>query len=442
MLAAFVAAGALTTTGVAALASTGSAATTAPSSFANRGDIKFLPAPLKAREVQLAQRLATFLPMTAFNEAAGPSQLFQYYLIDQKHFQPNVFSSAASSSQPTIGAVRVVLEPKPGLPTNPNNVRAAIDTFTDVVGLPVINNEAGFYESWLIHDLTVPAVKAPRTDGHAQFGAITPADAAALKHIGAGNNVPGHILTLDGNTPRFGSTTDRFPNPARQPNTVPLFLTAGTFNGTQQADAHNYWEFNTGTDWSIPLYELPFTGGIPGTYAAGKQYSVQSLIPGPGPAGMPNNKVLFGDNPNNPRNPDNSLSGTPPAEARLRGIPTGLANEVLLDVYARPVSFEPSVHGFQRLFDAYKLEVARVDQNHDGVIGFAEADVTKTSDGLPNTRLYLPATAFNRWAITQQLNDGMLAPRFAPSQRAFVLSGFLTNVNPPVPASIPPGSGG
>ena len=83
-----------------------------------------------------------------------------------------------------------------------------------------------------------------------------------------------------------------------------------------------------------------------------------------------------------------------------------------------------------------------VDQNHDGVIGFAEADVTKTSDGLPNTRLYLPATTFNRWAITQQLNDGMLAPRFAPSQRAFVLSGFLTNVNPPVPASIPPGSGG
>jgi hypothetical protein len=157
---------------------------------------------------------------------------------------------------------------------------------------------------------------------------------------------------------------------------------------------------------------------------------------------MANNKVLFGDDPNNPRNPDNSLSGTPPAEARLRGIPTGLANEVLLDVYARPVSFEPGVHGFQRLFDAYKLEVARVDQNHDGVIGFAEADVTKTSDGLPNTRLYLPATAFNRWAITQQLDDGLLAPRFAPSQRAFVLSGFLTKVNPPVPASIPPGGGG
>jgi hypothetical protein len=43
----------------------------------------------------------------------------------------------------------------------------------------------------------------------------------------------------------------------------------------------------TGTDWSIPLYELPFTGGIPGTYAAGKQYSVQSLIPGPAPPARP-----------------------------------------------------------------------------------------------------------------------------------------------------------
>jgi hypothetical protein len=99
------------------------------------------------------------------------------------------------------------------------------------------------------------------------------------------------------------------------------------------------------------------------------------------------------------------------------------------------------VHGFQRLLDAYKLEVARVDQNYDGVIGFAEADVTNTSDRLPNTWMYLPATAFNRWAVTQQLLDGMLSPRFAPSQRAFVLSGFLTEVNPPVPASIPVSGG-
>jgi hypothetical protein len=55
--------------------------------------------------------------------------------------------------------------------------------------------------------------------------------------------------------------------------------------------------------------------------------------------------------------------------------------------------------------------------------------------------MYLPATAFNRWAVTQQLLDGMLSPRFAPSQPAFVLSGFLTEVNPPVPASIPVSGG-
>ena len=33
------------------------------------------------------------------------------------------------------------------------------------------------------------------------------------------------------------------------------------------------------------------------------------------------------------------------------------------------------------------------------------------------------ATQFNRFAITREINDGLLAPRFAPSQRAWVLSG-------------------
>jgi hypothetical protein len=32
---------------------------------------------------------------------------------------------------PTVGAVRVVLEPKPGLPTDPNNPRAFNDVATD-----------------------------------------------------------------------------------------------------------------------------------------------------------------------------------------------------------------------------------------------------------------------------------------------------------------------
>jgi hypothetical protein len=60
-----------------------------------------------------------------------------------------------------------------------------------------------------------------------------------------------------------------------------------------------------------------------------------------------------------------------------------------------------------------------------------------TSECQPNVRLYLPATAFDRFAVTRQLDNGLLNQRFAPSQRAFVLSGNLVAVNPAVPASIP-----
>jgi len=37
----------------------------------------------------------------------------------------------------------------------------------------------------------------------------------------------------------------------------------------------------------------------------------------------------------------------------------------------------------------------------------------------------------------REINDGLLAPRFAPSERAYVLSGVLTLVEPSVPASVP-----
>ena len=59
----------------------------------NRGDIRHLPAPLKDRIGVLAGRPHTFLPMRAFSEADTPSQLFQYYLLDTKNFQPNVFTA-------------------------------------------------------------------------------------------------------------------------------------------------------------------------------------------------------------------------------------------------------------------------------------------------------------------------------------------------------------
>ena len=90
----------------------------------------------------------------------------------------------------------------------------------------------------------------------------------------------------------------------------------------------------------------------------------------------------------------------------------------------------------QRLFRAYAAEVARVDTNGDGVISAVEGDIDTPSDGFSdNSRLFLAATAFNRFAVTREINDGLLAPRFAPSQRAWVLSGVRVPVTPAVNAS-------
>ncbi len=141
----------------------------------NRGDIRRLPDALENQLAELAGRPHSQLPTQAFAEADQPSQLFQYYLLDTTGFEPNPFTSlfpgindkamltatGPNCGLPTIGSVREVLEPKPGLPTDPNNVRAFIDVFTDVSGLFVINNESGWYEGWMIHDLRVAPVGPP-----------------------------------------------------------------------------------------------------------------------------------------------------------------------------------------------------------------------------------------------------------------------------------------
>jgi len=326
----------------------------------------------------------------------------------------------------TVGAVRVVLEHKPGLPTDPNNPRAFIDVFTDIDPMFVINNESGWYEGWMIHDLTVPTVNAmPRPDGHAQFGAILPGDAAVLKAMGKGNNIPGNIFTMDGNAVHFPSASDHFPD--IQMNVVPIYLSMGAYNAMQQADVHSYWEFNyLGTNWVHPLYGLPFTGGFPDdfgqapdTFEDGEIGKVLSLVPGPGPAGKKNDPVTVGDDPNLPRDPDKFDADTGfdnQREFRERGVPSGLANEIFLDVYERLASFMPMEKNLERrLFKAYRNEIARVDNTHGGIITAATGDIDTATDGFPNNeRLYLPATAFDRFAVTREINDGSLAPRFSP----------------------------
>src|SRR5205823_4286030 len=98
-------------------------------------------------------------------------------------------ASGANGGLPPIGSIRLVVEPKPGLPTDPNDPGAFIDVFTDISSLFVINNESGWYEGWMIHDLKVAEVGAERPDGHASFGTITAADADALRAMGAGHNL-------------------------------------------------------------------------------------------------------------------------------------------------------------------------------------------------------------------------------------------------------------
>jgi len=427
-----------------------------------RDDVKNLPAPLQNRLADIAARNHTYLPLQAFAEADHPSQLFQYYLLDSTGFEPNVFTAVipgvndtamktaagANCGAPTIASVRLVVEPKPDLPTDPNNPRAFIDVFTDIAGLFVINNESGWYEGWMIHDLRVPPIAAPRRDGHAQFGTMTAADAALMRSMGSkkglpGNNVAGNIFTIDGEAVHFPSPMDHFPD--IQTNVVPIQLSMGAYNCLQQSDCHAYWEFNYQTNWIHPLYELPFTGGFPDNFGSipdalqdGEIGKLQSIVPGSGPAGVHNDPRVYGDSPDRPRDPDLfDADDDAQREFRQRFIPSGLANEIFLDVYVRRVSFMPHEHNLtKRLYHAYAHELRHVDANFDGVISAAEGDIDTASDGFKdNSRLFLPATSFNRFAITREINDGLLAPRFAPSQRGWVLQGTIAPVKPAVPAS-------
>src|SRR5215475_5245968 len=323
----------------------------------SRGDVSAAPDKLQDRLGDLAERPHTYLPLQVYAEADKPSQLFQYYLLDTSGFEPNVFTkifpgvndnvqltaTGVNCGLPAIGAVRLVLEPKPGLPTDPNHPKAFIDIFTDISGLFVINNESGWYEGWMIHDMRVaPVSKQKRPDGHAPFGTILPEDAALLKAMGTHHNVPGEFFTVDGKEPHAPSAGDHFPD--KQTNLVSLYLSMGAYNCLQQGDCHSYWEFNyLGTNWIHPLYELPFTGGFPDSdgkidaFEDGEIGKLQSIVPGSGPAGVQNKANVVGDNPNLPRDPD-KFDGEVDAqrEFRQRGIPSGLAHEIYLDVYARP----------------------------------------------------------------------------------------------------------
>src|SRR4029453_5599014 len=102
-------------------------------------------------------------------------------------------------------------------------------------------------------------------------------------------------------------------------------------------------------------YELPFTGGfpadfgkLPNAFQKGEIGALSSIVPGSGPEGATNKPTVLGDNPNLPRDPD-KFDGDVDAqrESRFRNIPSGLANEVYLDVCLRRASFEKNTGSLQ-----------------------------------------------------------------------------------------------
>ena len=440
-------------------------------SFCSRGDIAPLAGhpvtrPLQERLVTLDCNPHSVTPLQVFAEAdptTRKSRLFMYYLLDSTGFQPSVFTTSipgvndkamrtvwgANCDLPTIGSVRVELEPKPGLPTDPDDPRAFIDIFTDIRGLFVINNESGWYEGWMIHDLRVAPIAVPDSRGHPRFGTITAQDAAALATMGSGNNVPGHFFTVDGKAPHVPSPSDRFPE--KVTNVVSLYLSMGAYNALQQADAHAYWEFNYTTNWIHPLYELPFTGGFPDrsptepadAFQDGEISRRQSIVPGDEPGDNNRSRRLaikFGDDPDRPRDPDLfDADEDSQREFRQRFIPSGVAREVFLNAFERLASFEPHEHNLtQRLLKGYKAAIATVDTNGDGIVSAEEGDVDTPNPNCPqkdNSCIFLPARSFNRFAVTREINDGLLAPRFAPSTRGWVLSGRIVTGFPVISAS-------
>lgn len=388
------------------------------------------------RLAELEARPHVYPPQTI----AGDPAVFQFALLDTKGVQPNIFNSKIAGVNDTdpfgtagpdsIGLVRLVVLARPGLSSDPADPRTPIGVYLDIAGLQPAMAESGVYELFALYNTMVPPSAAPRADGQAQYGTITPDDAKALSQMGAGNNVPGNIFTLDGNAPRFYSPDDRWPG--KGTNVITFPVNAGTFNSLSSGDAHAYFEFKPATNMVFPHHEFPYTGGVPpfyppsGAYEAGVLGQINSTVPSAGPKGKPNDPRLYGDNPENPRDPDRAAADRSQWETRLRSIPSGLTEEIHRDIFLRRTSFHPEVSSLpERLYLSIAKEIALVDKNGDGVLSFDEVDIDGTSDGLPNHRLYFPLSRFSRFTVQKELSDGLIAPRFANSTRAVVFSGFI-----------------
>lgn len=397
------------------------------------------------RLVEIRKSSHTYPPQNI--NANGTKEVFQYALLDNKNFQPNVFTGyidgindkaeLTAGNEKTIGVARLVTIRKPGLPTDPSDPRAHVGVHIDISGLKTVKAEAGWYEATFMYTTKIPPVAPPRANGLAQFGTMTPEDYQIMSSQGEGyNGVVGHVFTKGGVAPRYPSRDDVWPDEGS--NLVSFPVTAGAFNALKGDDAHHYFEFMPETNMVFPHQEFPFAGGVPalhpplGSFADGTLGHILSIVPGSGPFGINNNDPhIYGDNPSDPRDPDRFESIDPAQkEFRLRSVPSGLTEEIHRDVFIRRASFHPEENNLERrLFFAMAYEYSLVDTNNDGVLTFEELDIDGTSDGgQSNERLYFAITEFDRLIIQREINDGMIVPRFANSQRAWVLNGDMKSI--------------
>ncbi len=396
------------------------------------------------RIAELKSRASMYKPQKIFRNHSK-RDFFQYALLDNQHFEPNIWTDhipgindtaeLTGGNPNTVGIARMVTLRKPGLPTDPSDPRSHVGVYLDISGLKTIKAETGWYEATIMYTTRIPPIAPARPDGHAQFGYMTPEDAEIMAAQGTGNNVPGNVFSKGGVAPRYPAKHDVWPDDYTSLVTFPL--TAGTFNALSMDDAHHYFEFRPETNMVFPHQEFPFAGGVyalhppEGAYKAGTLGHFLSIVPGSGPLGINNNDpMIYGDNPADPRDPDRFQAFNPDQrEFRLRSVPSGLTEEIHRDVFTRRASFHPEETNLQtRLYLSLAYQYSLIDQNNDGVLTFEELDINGMSDGRPNTRLYFPITEFDRYIIQREINDGMIVPRFANSQRAWVLSGNMKQI--------------
>ena len=258
---------------------------------------------------------------------------------------------------PTIGAVRLALEPKPGLPTDPNDVRAFIDVFTDISR--ALRHQQ---RERLVRRLDDPrrrradgrraATRRPRAVRDDDRGR-TP---TCSRRWAPATTSPATRSRSDGNAVTLPSASDQFPEQPDQRR-----ADAAEHGRLQRAPA-DATPHLLGVQLHDELGASALRAAVhrrllgttsrqpPDALEDGAIGQLSSIVPGSGPLGVKNAPRSLRRQPEQParsgslrcaRHRRQGRRGLDTQrEFRLRFIPSGLANEILLDVYVRRASFQ------------------------------------------------------------------------------------------------------